>query len=231
MKIKTLLSFLLAALFANMAYGQMSTIDKQKVLYPYLSYTPKNYYADSSNFPLLIYLHGHSHGGSDLNKLKIWGPPEMISKGMDFPFIVVSPQCPSGKYWSSDNWFEPLLKDLNAKYRIDKKRIYLTGISMGGYGTWQTAMEYPYIIAAIVPICGGGDTNYVCNLKNIPVWTFHGTADQMVPIRGTQDLVDALTRCGGKAIFTKIENAGHEIAGVYREYPAIYDWLAKQHKK
>jgi predicted peptidase len=145
---------------------------KTKVSYPYLLYTPDDYKKNTKKYPLVIYLHGGSQKGNDLNKLKTYGLPYLVSKGKSFNFIIASPQCPDDKYWSTDNWLDSLYTLLTATYRIDTNRIYLTGISMGGYGTYITAMDFPDKFAALVPLCGGcndSDTARICNLKNIPI--------------------------------------------------------------
>ena len=163
-------------------------------------------------------------------KLKTYGLPSLVEKGRNFTFIIASPQCPEGKFWSTDNWLEPLYKDLITTYRIDTNRVYLTGVSMGGYGAWQTAVAYPDKFAAVVPLCGGcDDSTRICRIKHVPVWTFHGTADDLIPISETERLVKRLTQCGGQVTFTRLENEGHSIQYLY-ENQAIYDWLLKQHK-
>ena len=204
---------------------------KVKEKYDYLLYLPKDYNSTSKDLPLIIYLHGGSLRGSDLNKVKEYGLPQLVERGQDFDFIIASPQCPDGKYWSTDNWFEPLYADLLSKYRVDKKRVYLTGISMGGYGTWQTAVAYPDRLAAIIPLCGGcDDSTRICQIKRIPVWAFHGTADEVIPPGVSEKLVKSLKECNGEVRFTKLDGAGHDIQNVY-ERREIYDWLSKQRRK
>jgi predicted peptidase len=178
----------------------------------------------------LIYLHGGSQKGNDLAKLKTYGLPYLVEKGRDFPFIIASPQCPEGKFWSSDDWFDSLYTELLATYRIDKRRIYVTGISMGGYGAWQVAVDYPDKFAAIVPLCGGlNDASQVCRLKDMPVWTFHGTTDDVISINETEKLVKGLAQCKGQVTFTRLENEGHSIQYLY-EKEDIYEWLLQQKK-
>lgn len=210
--------------------AQPNSETKVKAQYGYLLYLPKDYKANQTNYPLVIYLHGGSQKGNDLNKLKTYGLPYLVDQKHDFKFIIASPQCPEGKFWSTDNWFDSLYAELTTSYRVDIKQIYLTGISMGGYGTWQTAMAYPDKFAAIVPLCGGcDDSTQICQIRHIPVWTFHGAADEIIPISETERLVKRLNRCGGKVKFTRLENEGHGIQYLY-ENASIYDWLLKQHK-
>ena len=203
---------------------------KKKEKYDYLLYLPKDYTAQKTSYPLVIYLHGGSQRGKDLSKLKIYGLPYLVEKGRDFNFIIASPQCPDGKFWSTDNWFDTLYNELKTKYRIDTKRVYLTGISMGGYGAWQTAIAYPDKFAAIVPLCGGcDDSTQVCRIRHVPVWTFHGTADDVISISETERLVKRLEQCDGRVKFTRLEKEGHAIQYLYEDQ-TIYDWLLKQHK-
>lgn len=211
-------------------YAQIDGLVKKKEKYPYLLHVPKKYNENNKTYPVIIYLHGGSQRGNDLNKLKLYGLPYLVEKGRDFDFIIASPQCSDGKFWSTDNWFDSLYADLLTKYRVDTKRVYITGISMGGYGAWQTAVAYPDKFAAVVPLCGGcDDSTQICRIKHIPVWTFHGTADDMVPISETERLVKRLEACKGLVKFTRLPKEGHGIQYLY-EGDAIYNWLLKQHQ-
>ncbi|QDK79365.1 phospholipase [Spirosoma sp. KCTC 42546] len=218
----------LTGLLSSGSYAQSNHKSYEK--YPYLVYLPKEYTDKKESYPLVIYLHGGSQRGKDLTKLKTYGLPHLVDKGRDFPFIIASPQCPDGKFWSTDNWLDSLYSDVKAKYRIDSKRIYLTGISMGGYGVWQTAVAYPDKFAAIVPLCGGcDDSTQICRIKHIPVWTFHGVADDVISISETERLVRRLEECNGQVKFTRLEKEGHAIQYLFEDQ-TIYDWLLKQHK-
>ena len=203
---------------------------KPAARYAYQLYVPKSYQSSKAAYPLIIYLHGGTHRGNDLSKLTQYGPPHAVSQGRDINCLIASPQCPEGKYWSTDNWFDSLYTELTTKYRIDPKRVYLTGVSMGGYGTWQTAVARPNTFAAIAPLCGGcDDSTRICQIRNVPVWTFHGTADDLVPFDETARLVRRLNNCQGKVRFTKLAGKGHDILYLYEE-KALYNWLLKQHK-
>lgn len=223
---------LLLSILYLFASAQTKPADKAKVKYEYSLYLPKDYQSTKRSYPLVIYLHGGSQRGDDLAKLQEYGPPQSVSQGQHSPFILASPQCPDGKYWSTDNWFDPLYSELLTNYRIDAKRVYLTGISMGGYGTWQTAVAYPNKFAAIVPLCGGCDDSLqICRIKHMPVWTFHGTADDKVAFGLTDRLVKRLRSCQGRdqVRFTPLVNEGHEIQYLYQR-KKIYRWLLKQHQ-
>ena len=212
------------------AFAQSGSSTKASEKYNYLLYLPKSYSATESSYPLVIYLHGGSQRGSDLNKLKAYGLPYVVDQGRDFDFIIASPQCPDGKFWSTDNWFDSLYTEVTTKYRVDPKRVYLTGITMGGYGTWQTAVAYSDRFAAIVPLCGGcDDSTQICRIRQVPVWTFHGAADDVISVDETARLVRRLNQCAGKVKFTRLEKEGHSIQYLYKK-PEIYDWMVKQHK-
>jgi predicted peptidase len=199
--------------------------------YHYLLYLPKEYKNEQEKkWPLMIYLHGRSRRGDDLEKLKRYGPPAMIKRGKEFPLIVASPQCPINESWNNDKWFVPLLNELKSKYRIDSNRIYLVGMSLGGSGVWYTATKFPEYIAAIIPICGAGNPRLVCKMKHIPVWAFHGDNDRIVPPEKSKKMVEALTRCGGKARLTLLKNKGHDLHRVFHN-EKIYEWLLKYKKK
>ncbi|GAB3509119.1 alpha/beta fold hydrolase [Spirosoma knui] len=221
---------LILFLFLNQLVYAQSTV-KVKSTYDYLLYLPKEYTKQTATYPLVIYLHGGSQKGKDLNKLKAYGLPHLVDKGTDYPFIIASPQCPDNKYWSTDNWFENLYKDLVSKYRVDTSRIYVTGISMGGFGAWQVAMDYPDTFAAVVPLCGGcNDSTQICRMSHVPVWTFHGTADDQIPVSETERLVNRLEKCNGNVTFTRLNGEGHGIQYVY-ENKAIFDWMLKQKRQ
>src|SRR5699024_6921671 len=123
----------------------------------YLLYLPQDYKETGyKRWPLVLFLHGAGERGNDLEAVKKNGLPKLVEEGRDFPFIIVSPQCPAGLWWSTDD-LNLLLNDLIQRYEVDIDRIYATGLSMGGFGTWEMAIRFPDRFAAIAPICGGGD--------------------------------------------------------------------------
>ncbi len=189
----------------------------------YLLYLPKNYQEEKSAFPLMMFLHGSGERGSDIELVKMHGPPKLVDK-KDFPFIIISPQCPAGQRWDIELLNE-LLDDIISKYNVDKSRIYLTGLSMGGYGTWAFASKYPEKFAAIAPICGGGDPGNVVKIKNIPVWVFHGAKDSAVPLARSEEMVKALRKAGGFVTFTVYPVAGHDSWTETYNNKALYEWF------
>ncbi len=215
-------------------YSVLSTAqEKAKVNYKHLTYLPEKYNTDTLSYPLVIYLHGGSQKGNDLEKLKIYGLPYLVDQGKEFDFIMVAPQCPDGKYWSTENWFDPLYNEAVSNYRVDKSRVYVTGISMGGYGTYIAALDHPEKIAAIVPLCGGvndSDTSRICVLKDVPILTYHGTADKDISIQETERIVNGLKKCEGNIIFHRLEGESHGIQYLYETNSDIYRWLLKQRK-
>lgn len=215
----------------NMGFNEkeISKTIKKEINSKFLLYLPKDYKA-TEKYPLVIFLHGSGERGNDLNKVKIHGVPRQIKEGKEFPFIMVAPQCPEGEQWSNDVLNELYLEIVNT-YSVDTNRVYLTGLSMGGYGTWAFAEQYPDRFAAIVPICGGGKPYNVWVLKNVPVWVFHGTKDMAVPFNESENMVNFLKKAGGNVKFTVIENGGHDVWTDAYKNPELYEWMLAQSKK
>lgn len=146
---------------------------------------------------------------------------------------MVAPQFPEGRYWSTEDWFDSLYNEVASKYCIDKSRVYVTGISMGGYRTYTAALDHPDKITAIVPLCGGvndSDTTRICSLKNIPILTYRGTADNEISIHETERIEKSLKKCNGNITFHRPEGEGHGIRYLYETKPEIYEWLLRQRK-
>lgn len=202
-----------------------------KVYCNYLLYLPNGYRNTGKRWPLILFLHGAGERGDDLDLVKKHGPPKIVEKKA-LPFIVVSPQCPEGKWWSNDVLIA-LLDHVVATYRVDPSRIYLTGLSMGGYGTWSLACEYPERFAAIAPICGGGNPHLAFRLVNLPVWAFHGAKDDVVPLEESQRMVNAIKKLGGQARLTVYPNAQHDSWTRTYDNPRFYEWLLshRRHRK
>jgi len=190
----------------------------------YLIYLPEGYGADGRDWPLVLFLHGAGERGSDLELVKKHGPPKLIAEGKSFPFIMVAPQCPTGQWWSEDV-LAALLDRVEGQYRVDRSRVYVTGLSMGGFGTWRLAMLNPDRFAALLPICGGGDDTAVCAIKHIPAWVFHGAKDPVVALRESEKMVDALKACGGNVKLTVYPEAGHDSWTETYNNPEVYTWM------
>jgi len=211
--------------------GNSPLMAEKSKTYPYLAYLPDGYNKSNAKaWPLIIYLHGSSCKGNNLERLKKYGPPFYLERGMDVDAIVISPQCPSNKNWTAGAWFESFYKELKDKYNIDPSRVYLTGMSLGGFGTWDIASRYPEYFAAIMPLCGGGQTRMVETLKDIPTWVFHGEVDKKVSLKRSEQMVGALNDIGSRPKFSVLKGQGHGIQKVYSDQ-TIYKWLLSQHKQ
>jgi predicted peptidase len=200
-----------------------------KVKLNYLLFLPEGYGKKDKKWPLILFLHGAGETGNNLAMVKKHGPPKIVEKKKDFPFIVVSPQA-SRRGWNPVA-LNALLDDIVANYEVDKDRIYLTGLSMGGYGTWALAAAYPKCFAANVPICGGGNPADAKKLKNLAIWVFHGGKDPLVPVRNSKAMVDAIKKAGGKAELTIYPEARHDSWTETYNNPKLYEWLLKQKRK
>jgi predicted peptidase len=195
----------------------------------YMLYIPEEYSTSEKEWPLILFLHGAGERGDDLSKVLVHGPPKLIAKeNKKFPFVIVSPQCPERDSWSSKMQIatlNALLDEIVSKYRIDQKRIYVTGLSMGGFGTWTLAAAYPDRFAAIAPICGGGNPEDAEKIAHLPIWVFHGAKDQTVPIERSEEMVEALKKAGSQVKFTVYPEANHDSWTVTYENPELYDWF------
>lgn len=195
--------------------------------YHYLLSLPAGYEDSDRRWPLMLFLHGAGESGESLAKVKANGPPKLIAQNeRAFPCIVVSPQSP-GRGWNPD-YLAALLDDICATYRVDSERVYLTGLSMGGYGTWMLAAAHPDRFAAIVPICGGGNPADASKLKGLPIWAFHGADDKTVKLENSEKMVDALRAVGSDVKFTVYPGVGHDSWTETYANPELYDWLFAQ---
>lgn len=166
----------------KMQHQLSKSLDVKKVVHmDYLLYLPAGYHQDKTKeWPVLLFLHGVDERGKNLELVKKHGPPKIVEE-KDFPFIIVSPQCPKEQWWIAED-LNLLLEKIIRDYRVDTNQVYLTGLSMGGFGAWELAVKYPNKFAAIVPICGGGNPVLVNRIGHIPIWVFHGAKDNIVPI-------------------------------------------------
>lgn len=225
-----LILFLSAVLIIPVMAQQKANTLKVSGEISYLIYTPKDYSINGDAKPLLLFLHGAGERGNDLNMVKNWGPPKIIENGGEMPFIVVSPQCPKGEFWNSF-LLKELLEEVIEKYNVDESRIYLTGLSMGGYGSFSLAMAYPNMFAAVAPVCGGGNTAMAFRMKAIPTWVFHGKLDKAVPFKRSVEMVDALKELGAEPKFTILDEGSHADAWIHAYNKAgLWKWFLK-HKK
>ena len=205
----------------------------------YLLFLPAGYAANSTRqWPLILFLHGAGERGDNIWDVAKHGPPKIDTQSTNFPFIVVSPQCPAGQIWS-DDLLLALLDDIEAKYPVDLHRVYLTGLSMGGFGTWSLGLNHPERFAAIAPLCGGGEVigpflatgAQAAALRTLPVWAFHGAKDPVVPVAESEHMVGFLKRLGVQEVkLTIYPEALHDCWTQTYANPELFDWFL-QHSR
>ena len=192
----------------------------------YLLYLPAEY-MESRRWPLVVLARRRGHWRQSAFCPRE-GVPNQIERGKQFPFILLSPQCP-GRGWNPETTVA-LIDHVCRTLPVDPDRVYLTGESMGGHGTWNIASRYPDRFAAIAPVCGGGDERLAARLVNVPIWAFHGAKDNVVPPVLSQTMVDAVTKCGGHAKRTLYPDDGHMIGDFVYADEHLYQWLLGQRR-
>ncbi|MCP4708582.1 MAG: alpha/beta fold hydrolase [Planctomycetes bacterium] len=216
------------------SYSQSFTASPNQTPLPYLLTIPKKYQSKGNPSPLILFLHGAGERGADLDRVKIHSPLNFANDNPDeFPFILLSPQCSTNHTWLNElKDLASLLDNITSRYNVDPDRIYLTGLSMGGFATWALAAEYPQRFAALVPICGGGQSWNTSKLKNIPTWAFHGDNDKVVPHARSENMINALIKAGNQnAKLTTYPGVGHNAWTKTYNNPKLYQWLLKHKKK
>lgn len=206
----------------------------RNVAMDYLLYLPDNFESKpEKQWPMLVFLHGSGERGSDLEKVKVHGPPKLIAQGQPMPFVVLSPQCPSNTDWDTETLFA-LIKQVASRYRVNEKKVYLTGLSMGGAATWDLAMAYPDYFAAIAPVCGPVNRNYpekAAELKDLPIIAFHGAMDDVVPVSGAAEMIKRLQDIGNPAVIVIYPDANHDSWTATYDNPELYQWFLEQARK
>ena len=196
-------------------------------------------------YPLVIFLHGAGERGSDNEKQLVHGVPQFVQGRDKYPCFLIAPQCPDGGRWvevdwSADSHIQP--KELGAVGRltlglieksiqdlpVDPKRVYLTGLSMGGYGAWDLAARRPDLFAAVVPVCGGADEETAAKLKDLPIWAFHGAKDTVVKPARSRNMIAALEKAGGKPKYIEYPDVGHNSWDPAYRDPEFFKWLFAQ---
>lgn len=199
--------------------------------FDYLLYLPENYDV-KKRYPLIIFLHGAGERGDDLSVLKRHSIPAIFDRDVSYQAIVVSPQCKENKTWSSTpEKVVAFIKEMIARYNADEDAVTITGISMGGYGTWQVIMDNPTLFAAAAPICGGGMAWRADVLVGLPLRIFHGEADGVVNVFYSKDIYRRLQECGAKDVELFLyPNVGHDVwEQAYKETDLI-DWLLSKRR-
>lgn len=200
----------------------------------YLLFKPQGYTEDKAKkLPLMVFLHGAGERGTNVAKVGVHGPPKIVANRADFPFVVISPQCPNGETWQKEA-IMALVDQTIAKYNVDPDRVYLTGLSMGGFGSWALASSYPDRFAAVAPICGGGSAIDIllpargkeAALKTLPIWAFHGAKDPVVKLEESERMVDAFKKAGNNDVkLTVYPEAQHDSWTETYNNEELYKWF------
>ncbi|HAI75288.1 MAG TPA: phospholipase [Microscillaceae bacterium] len=207
---------------------------QQGYILPYRLLMPENYKPSSAQkYPLVLFLHGADERGHNntahLSRIKglFLNPYNHHS----YPCFVLAPQCPMASNWRTAPTHAlllGLLQEISENYPIDPNRLYITGLSMGGFGTWDMIASYPQRFAAAIPICGGGQISLAANLKNMPIWAFHGAQDDVVGVSYTREMIQAIRQAGGKPRYTEYADVKHDSwVNAYQE-PELLEWLFSQ---
>src|SRR5262245_17807779 len=200
----------------------------------YVLFVPHDYQKDKPT-PTILFLHGagETKGGKKM-PVEVGIGPAIKKREKTFPFLTIIPQAPVRGWQAGGESAKMALGILEAvekEYNVDAKRVYLTGLSMGGFGTWSLAMAMPDKWAAIVPICGRGDTKSADKIKDLPCWAFHGDADNAVPVAGSRDMIAAIKKAGGEPKYTEYPGVGHNSWDKAYDTDELYEWMLKQSKK
>lgn len=250
MNVRALAAVICAMLLGNAIADDMGTQNQvvkrfkgrsaERFELQYLLFLPEGYKEDKKKtWPLMLFLHGAGERGSNIAKVTVHGPPKIVKQRKNFPFILVSPQCPAGGTWS-DEALLGVLDEVMEKHRVDPSRVYLTGLSMGGYGSWSLATKYPERFAAVAPICGGGDILHIllpapgkeAALKRLPVWAFHGAKDKLVTLDESERMINAFKQAGNQNVkLTVYPEAEHDSWTETYNNQELYDWMLQQKAK
>ena len=211
---------------------------------PYLLFAPGNL-NPQTRYPLVLWLHGGGSRGEKLSQILAYGDkhgPLFFARPdtqKTYPCFIVAPLCPADRFWATPDSVDPspqtrlvfaILDDVMARYPIDSQRLYVTGISMGGYGAWEMIARRPAMFAAAVPICGGGNPAKAEQMKSVPIWAFHGDRDELVPVSESRKMVEALKRAGGKVKYTEYQGVGHSAWDQAFAEAELLPWLFTQKK-
>lgn len=205
------------------------SVSPTKISYNYLVNIPEN---TSDKKPLIIFLHGAGERGTDIQKVKVHGPLKYI-KNNTLDAYILAPQCPENMMWDTDVLYK-LIQETIKKYNIDTTKIHLTGLSMGGWGTWNLAFEHPEMFASVVPICGFVDRIPMldaCKLKDTPIQIYHGLLDDVVDVFYATEIYKRLKRCNANANLTIFADANHDSWSRVYDNPEVYTWMFQQQKK
>jgi len=200
----------------------------------YILTTPTNY-SKEERLPLIVFLHGAGERGDDIEKLKVYCVPKLFCKDQDYNgerVITLSPQCPLELTWYDFKWdVIELINEIADEYNVDRDRITLTGISMGGFGTWEIGLQASHMFAAIAPLCSGGMSWRAWYLSRIPIRVYHGKLDDVVPFAYSELMVDAIKAQGGNVDFIAYDDLSHNCWDRAYEESDLIHWLASAKRK
>lgn len=222
-----LVTLIALAAFQLAAWAETPAPGKQVAVQTldYWLYFPSDYETKKSEkWPLVLFLHGSGERGNDLEKVKIHGPPKLVAAGKEFPFVLCSPQCPADTRWDAEQ-LTKLVDELANTHRIDRERLYVTGLSMGGGGTWALVAANPEKFAAAMPLCGRGDLANVEKLAKTPTWVLVGDQDRAETVENCKEMAAVLKKGGGEAKLTVYPGVGHDCWTMTYNNPEVYEWL------
>ena len=193
--------------------------------YNFWVYTPEGYDTTASDKPIVLFLHGQSLCGSDLNRVRRYGPLDALKMGRKIDAVVVAPQNPGGS-WNPAKIMN-VLEWVEARYPVDTNRLYVLGMSLGGYGTIHFVAAYPQKVSAAMALCGGSNLSDHCSLCEVPLWIMHGTADKAISCSQSQKIVNAMKACGdtSRLRFTKLPGQSHGALAKIFYLEETYEWL------
>lgn len=206
------------------------TINEDGEEISYLLFIPDNI-NERKRWPLMLFLHGAGERGDSLDLVTVHGPPKMARQGDFEEFILLAPQCPTGDYWSTPQQVDRLVALIHyakESLPVDPSRVYVSGLSMGGYGTWSLLATIPDEIAAAAPICGGGEVDTASRFYDKPIWAFHGDTDSVVPVNLTTDMVAEIEKLGGQPKMTIYEGVGHDSWTEAYNTEELFSWMLSQ---
>ena len=197
----------------------------------YLLYLPETYEKETSKkWPLVIFLHGSGERGTDINSVRKNGLPHELDQRGTTPYILIAPQCPANTKWNIAN-LDGMLSDALKRYRIDTQRVIITGLSLGGFGSWGWACAHPERFAGVIPVCGGIDPAQTVTLKGMPIWGFHGDKDGSVKIEGHLAAIEAAKKNGADVKFTVYPGVGHNSWEKAYAEPELEGWILARVRK
>ena len=194
----------------------------------YLLYLPDNYDEVFSSLPLVLFLHGVGERGNNLSLVKKHGIPKRIEKGDSFPFICIAPQCPKDGYWNRPdiiNALFALVNKVKKDFSLKSNKVYGTGLSMGGLGVLEMAIQDPSFFSAIIPVCGGANLDQIDRIRSLPIWLFHGDRDMVHPVENSINIYQKLQSKNTNIHLTVYGNTGHDSWTMTYDNDEIYNWL------